>query len=117
MSYLVGKWYGCMKFTASDGSESPKYGDKYQIINSYQLMQGTSLASATVLYVDTVLVGLRFAYRDKTADLVSGAGYENQNGPLRSAEFDLAEGESIVGVTFDEGSGYPRRIGFTIMRT
>lgn len=31
VNYLVGKWFGCMKFTASDGSESPKFGDSYQL--------------------------------------------------------------------------------------
>ena len=112
-------WLGAIRFTASDGSESPKYGDSYQVNNSYQLRQNTSLASVTVLYGNTVLVGLKFSYRDKTTDTVSGDG-AGMDGPLRTAELDLAEGESIVGVTVDESTyetSMPRRIGFTIMRT
>ena len=76
-------WLGAIRFTASDGSESPKYGDSYQVNNSYQLRQNTSLASVTVLYGDSCLIGLRFAYRNNTSDLVQGRG-AGQDGPLRS---------------------------------
>lgn len=56
----------------------------------------------TVLYNNEYLVGLRFAYVDKTMDTVSGTGDENIAGPLRSVELRLEEEESIVGVTVDQ---------------
>ena len=67
---MVDRWVGTIKFTANDGSESPKYGSDYNISNSYQLRQNTSLASVTVLYGDSCLIGLKFAYRDKSADTI-----------------------------------------------
>jgi len=105
-----------MRFLALDGSESPKFGDKYKLNNSYNLKKDVALKMVSVFFNNEHLVGLRFTYANDSADTPIGAGYENLCGPLRSVDFALEEKEALVGVTVDQCKGYPRRISFTFMR-
>ena len=39
ISYLIGKWFGCIGFIMNDGVESPKYGEKYQYRSVYNMRE------------------------------------------------------------------------------
>lgn len=98
---MMGKWFGCMSFTMSDGTESPKFGDKHNFKTAYGLRFDTALRKIAVHYNNEFLVGLSFVYQNEAVDDLMGAGYEDNKGPLRTIDFTLEDGEAIVGVTVD----------------
>ena len=116
IAYMTGKWFGCIGFTMSDGTESPKYGDKHNFKTAYCIRQDSFLRKIAVHYNNEFIVGLSFVYQNEEVDDLMGADYENMKGPLRTIDFVLEDGEAIVGVTVDQCDSFPRRIGFTFMR-
>jgi len=114
--FLKSKWFGSLQFVAADGNQSCKFGDKYKLQDAYRL-RSQPLVRITVHKNNEYVVGLTFSYADKSIDSIMGTnGVGVERGPLQNVEIDLDFDEHIVGVTVDQCEGYPRRIGFTIMR-
>lgn len=101
ISFMTGKWFGCIGFTMRDGIESPKYGDKHNYKSVYILREDTSLTGITIHSNNDFIVGLSFTYMNGAVDDLIGAGYEDQKGPLRTVAYPVEDGEAIVGVTID----------------
>ena len=68
------------------------------------------------VYVDNVyLVGIVFTYTNGDKEEFHGDG-NTGHGPIREVDFDINEGEYIVGATIKVCSHYMRGIGFTVMK-
>ena len=117
VKYLTGYHFGCLQFAFKNGEESPKYGDNCQVKNVYELRE-SPVVKLTVHKNNLYIVGLKFTYLDEQTDEFMGKnGGSAEQGPIHSVDFNLCEGEKIIGVTVEQCAGYPRRIGFTILKT
>ena len=69
----------------------------------------------TVFLDNVYLVGITFTYVDGGKEEFHGDG-NTGHGPIREVDFNLDEGEFIVGATIKTCSHYMRGIGFTVLR-
>ena len=64
ITFMKGHVFGCLRFTMRDGTESPKFGDKYQTNEAYRIRDDVELARISIIRNNLYLVGLRFSYTD-----------------------------------------------------
>ena len=63
------------------------------------------------------LLGLKFKYVSGEEDNFKGTNAGRATcGAIQTFDIDFEEGDFIVGVTVEQCSAYPRRIGFNLMR-
>ena len=115
ISYRPGWYLDSLRFTAADGSNSPKYGDKFPLAKHLDV-RVEKLTNITVFKSTGYIVGLRLTYANHESDEVIGTNPDIAEGDTQGINFAVEDGEKLVGIMIEQDVKHPRRLGFIFMR-
>ena len=114
--YHTGWNIHCLQFHSMAPNVSEKFGND-AASQVFRVRYDSPLARITVSHNRRMIIGIKFTYADQQEQEMRGSDPNGGNdGPTIDTEFEVSEGEHLVGACVETNGIQVRRISFKLMR-